>query len=61
MKIGNEVGNPNTVLAVETCEILLSLYDSCTHPSISRVQAHSHEGTKPETGERLSVLRECCR
>jgi len=34
MKTGNEVGKPNTVLAVETCETLLSLYDSCTHHPI---------------------------
>jgi hypothetical protein len=52
MKIGNEEGNPNIVLAVETCETLLSLYDSRTHlPLVPRVQAHSHKGTKPEAGE----------
>jgi hypothetical protein len=62
MKIGSELGKPNTVLAVETCETLLSLYDSHTHlPILSRVQAHSHQGTKPEAGERFAVLRECCR
>ncbi len=52
MKIGKEEGKPNTVLAVETCETLLSLYDSRTHlPILSRVQAHSHKWTKPEAGE----------
>lgn len=62
MKTGNEVGKPNTVLAVETCETLLSLYDSRTHlPTLSRVQAHSHKRTKPEAGERFAVLRERCR
>jgi hypothetical protein len=52
MKTGNEVGKPNTVPAVETCETLLSLYEGRTHlPILSRVQAHSHKGTKPEAGE----------
>ncbi len=36
MKTGNEVGKPNTVLAVETCETLLSLYGSRTVVHIFR-------------------------